>query len=170
MPLLKDGRLADDPWLTVADDEELPLGRYVIVTLDRWRAQRDTLVGRNGPLGLRLRSDQRPDEVAADLHHFDVIALEFPTFRDGRAYSTARRLRERFGYRGELRAVGNVLRDQWAFMRRCGFDAFEVERADAERAWAESAGEIGVHYQPAADRRPAAMALRRARGAPPIPS
>lgn len=164
MPLLKDGRVTDDPWRTVADDAELPFGRHVIVTLDRWRAERDTLVGRNAPLGLRLKSDQRPDEVVPDLHHFDVIALEFPTFRDGRAYSTARRLRERFGYRGEVRAVGEVLRDQWAFMRRCGFDAFEVERADAERAWAESEGEIGVAYQPAADRRPAVMALRRTPG------
>ena len=162
MPLLKDGRIADDPWLTVADDAPLPLGRYVIVTLDRWRAQRDALAGRNAPLGLRLGSGQRPDEVVPDLHHFDVVALEFPTFRDGRPYSTARRLRERFGYRGEIRAVGQVLRDQWAFMRRCGFDAFEVERADAERAWAESEREIGVHYQPAADRRPTAMRLRRA--------
>lgn len=170
MPLLKDGRLTDDPWLTVADDAELPLGRYVIVTLDRWRGERDTLVGRNAPLGLRLKSDQRPDEVVADLHHFDVIALEFPTFRDGRAYSTARRLRERFGYTGEVRAVGNVLRDQWAFMRRCGFDAFEVDHADAERAWADSVGEIGVVYQPAADRRPAAMTLRLAHGATSFPS
>lgn len=170
MPLLKNGRLTDDPWLSVADDADLPLGGHVIVSLDRWRAQHATLVGRNAPLGLRLRSDQRPDEVVPDLHHFDVIALEFPTFRDGRAYSTARRLRERFGYDGEIRAVGNVLRDQWAFMRRCGFDAFEVAGADAEKAWAESEGEIGVFYQPAADRRPAVASLRRPRGGVPFPS
>lgn len=170
MPLLKEGRIADDPWLTVADDADLPLGRHVIVTLDRWRTQRATLAGRNAPLGLHLRSDQRPDEVAADLHHFDVIALEFPTFRDGRAYTHARRLRQRFGYAGEIRAVGQVLRDQWAFMARCGFDAFEVNDADAERAWARAVSEIGVVYQPAADRRPAAMALRLAGRAAAFPS
>lgn len=162
MPLLKEGRIVDDPWQNVADDAELPLGAHAIVSLERWRAQRDSLAGRNAPLGLRLRSDQRPDEVVPDLHHFGVIAVEFPTFRDGRAYSTARRLRERFGYAGELRAVGHVLRDQWAFMRRCGFDAFEVADADAVKAWAEAEREIGVHYQPAADRRPTAMRLRRA--------
>jgi len=161
MPLLKDGRLADDPWIEVGGDEALPDDGQLIVTLARWRESRDKLVKRNQPVGVRLRSDEFPDEIAGDLEHFAVIALEFPTFRDGRAYSHARKLRERLGYAGELRAVGNVLRDQWVFMRRCGFDAFEVRGGkEAEAAWQEAAGEIGVQYQPAADRRPGVLALR----------
>lgn len=160
MPLLKDGRLVDDPWRTVPDAAELPSEGQVIVGLDHWRDNRENLVKRNVPLGIRLRSDEFPDEISEDLDRFAVIALEFPTFRDGRAYSHARRLRERLGFKGELRAVGNVLRDQWVFMLRCGFDAFEVEDEGAEAAWRSASGEIGVHYQPAADLRPGVVALR----------
>ncbi|MHA1154101.1 MAG: DUF934 domain-containing protein, partial [Alphaproteobacteria bacterium] len=96
---------------------------------------------------------------------FQVIALEFPSFGDGRAYSYARLLRERHGYRGELRAVGNVLRDQALFMRRCGFDAFEVAEGTAVAGWREALGEISVFYQPTEDGRPAAPGLRNQRAA-----
>lgn len=161
MPLLKGGRVVEDGWTTVEDSADLPSGEPVLVSLDRWKAEHERLRERNAPLGVRLKSDQFPDDIADDLGRFDVIALEFPTFKDGRAYSHARRLRERFGYAGELRAVGNVLRDQWAFMARCGFDAFEVDGTDVEAAWAEAANEIGVAYQPATDRRPWAAAQRR---------
>ncbi len=89
-----------------------------------------------------------------------MIALEFPSFGDGRAYSYARLLRERHGYRGELRAVGNVLRDQALFMRRCGFDAFEVAEGTGIAGWREALGEISVFYQPTEDGRPATPALR----------
>jgi uncharacterized protein (DUF934 family) len=89
-----------------------------------------------------------------------VIALEFPKFGDGRAYSYARLLRERYGFRGELRAVGNVLRDQALFMLRCGFDAFEVTEGTPIEGWREALGEISVVYQPTADGRPVAHGLR----------
>jgi uncharacterized protein (DUF934 family) len=161
MPLLKGGKVAEDNWQTVDDGDDLPLNGQVIVSLDRWLAEREFLVGHNSPLGIRLRSDQRADDIGDDLDRFDVILLDFPTFRDGRAYSQARRLRERFGYRGEVRAVGNVLRDQWAFMQRCGFDSFEIDAADAEAVWAATDSEISVFYQPGADRRPSVLALRQ---------
>ena len=106
MPLIKGDRIVDDPWIAVDDEDELPEGAPAIVSLARWRAERDTLAGRNAPLGIRLRADQPPGEIAADLDRFQVIALEFPSFGDGRAYSYARLLRGRHGYRGELRAVG----------------------------------------------------------------
>ena len=112
------------------------------------------------PLGLRLKSDQAPSAIAGDIERFDVLALEFPKFTDGRAYSSARLLRERHGFRGELRAVGNVLRDQLVFMRRCGFDSFQIpETADAA-AWAGSLRGISVVYQPATDTRATALAAR----------
>ena len=102
--------------------------------------------------------------VADDVAHFGLNALEFPSFTDGRAYSSARLLRERYGFTGELRAVGNVLRDQFAFMLRCGFNAFEVRDTDAG-AWPEAVREIGVWYQPAGDRHVTAMRLRHRRAA-----
>lgn len=161
MPLIKGDRIAEDPWIAVGDEEVLPEGAPAIVSLARWRAERDTLAGRNAPLGIRLRADQPPGEIAAELDRFQVIALEFPSFGDGRAYSYARLLRARHGYRGELRAVGQVLRDQALFMRRCGFDAFEVAAGTGVAGWREALGEISVFYQPAEDGRPAAHGLRR---------
>ena len=161
MPLIKQGKVTRDPWTFVPDGEDIPMSMPVIVTLERWMAERDRLTGHNAPFGIRLRSDEQPEDIADDVHRFDVIALEFPAFKDGRAYSSARLLRERFGYEGELRAVGNVLRDQLMFMVRCGFDAFELDKdADAER-WTEAIDEISVFYQPAADDRTPVPALRK---------
>ncbi len=164
MPLIKDDEIIDDPWVAVDDEEALPEGAPAIVSLARWRGERAALAGRNAPLGIRLRADQPPAEIAVDLDRFQVIALEFPSFGDGRAYSYARLLRERYGYRGELRAVGNVLRDQALFMRRCGFDAFEVAEGTGVAGWRESLGEISVFYQPTEDGRPAAPGLRATAG------
>jgi uncharacterized protein (DUF934 family) len=129
MPLIKNDKLIEDSWVAANDDEPLPLAEAIIVSLERWQAARGELLSRNGRLGLRLKSDQSPVLVAEDLEHFDLIALEFPKFKDGRAYSYARLLRERYGYKGELRAVGEVLRDQLIFMHRCGFDARRRRRS-----------------------------------------
>ena len=110
MPLLKNGAIVEDGWAALADaGEPAPEGK-IIVTLEQWRDGRERLLGHNGRLGLRLKSAQSPAEVVDDLEHFDLVALEFPRFGDGRAYSHARLLRERYGFPGELRAVGNVLR------------------------------------------------------------
>lgn len=168
MPLIKDGLLAEDSWVHVDDEAELsadvrPADKHPIVSLERWQAEHETLRQRNAPLGIRLKSDQSPAEIADDIGHFAVIALDFPKFTDGRAYSSARLLRERYGYKGELRAVGNVLRDQFLFMQRCGFDSFEVKDAKAAEAWAESIAAISVSYQPGADARRPAIALRHRR-------
>ncbi len=162
MPLLKDGRIVDDVWTPLSDDAALTPEGDLIVSLERWQAERDGLLARNGRLGLRLKSDQSPAGIAEDLAHFDIIALEFPRFGDGRAYSSARLLRERYGFTGELRAVGNVLRDQLFFMMRCGFDSFEVASDKAAEAWQEAISEIALWYQPTADGRTSAGVLRRA--------
>ena len=154
MALIKDKVLvAEDSWTHVGDEDELPAAGGAIVTLARWRAERETLAGRNAPLGVLLASHEGPEEVADDLDRFDLIAVSFPQFKDGRGYSTGRLLRERYGFTGELRAVGNVLRDQLAFMARCGFDSFEyagrTDPAEALKAF----DEIAIVYQTAADRR-----------------
>lgn len=162
MPLLKDGKLADDNWTLLAEGADATLGD-VIVTLEQWQSGGERLRGHNGRLGLRLKSDQSPAQVAEDLAHFDLVALEFPRFGDGRAYSYARLLRERYGFKGELRAVGNVLRDQLLFMLRCGFDAFEIGNPGAVEAWRDAVAEIDLFYQPTGSSGPTLGALRRAR-------
>lgn len=168
MPLIKDNRFAKDIWVALSDEDALPVSAPVapvIVSLERWRAERDQLLARSAPLGVRLRSDQAPAELAEDLRYFALIALEFPKFTDGRAYSHARLLRERYGFGGELRAVGMVLRDQYPFLLRCGFDAFEVTADIDLDDWRDALGEVSVVYQPATDRRRWVAALRQSRPA-----
>lgn len=163
MPLVKDRKIIEDEWTHIADGEDVPMTAAIIVSADRWIADRASLVHRNGPIGVRLRNDQSPEELGEDLYRFGVIALEFPAFKDGRAYTQARLLRERHRFGGEIRAIGDVLRDQFLFMRRCGIDAFEIRKqADAE-AFGQTIDEISVFYQPAADdRRPAFEQRKRA--------
>ncbi len=161
MPLVKDGRVTEDEWKAVGDDDARPDGCSIIVTLDRWQNEREELRKCNQPLGIRLRSDQSPNLIEEDLGHFGLIALEFPVYKDGRAYSYARRLRDEMGYEGEIRAVGNVLRDQFLFMLRCGFDSFEVQKEKDVAAWKDALAEMSVFYQPGADTRTPVLSLRQ---------
>lgn len=133
--LIKNGIVVEDHWVTVSDDAAIPDDRPAIVPLDRWRRERASLDGRDAPLGVRLASHDTLDEIDEALRDFDLVALEFPAFTDGRSYSTARLLRERHGYTGELRAVGQILRDQAQFMARCGFDTFELPDDARAGAW-----------------------------------
>ncbi len=133
--LIKDGALADDRWALLRDARALadvPAQGAVIVPLALWAAERDALALR-GEVGVLLGPADDADALAPDVASLPVIAIDFPTFADGRGYSLARLLRERHGYRGELRAVGDVLRDQLYLMAECGFDAFVV-RADRDAA------------------------------------
>jgi uncharacterized protein (DUF934 family) len=163
MPLLKDGAIIDDRWRHLADDDPLPGTDAVIVSLARWRADR-ALAGRPGPLGLALKNSEPVQPLASELHRFELIALEFPKFTDGRAYSQARLLRERLGFAGELRATGQVLPDQLLFMQRCGFDAFEIAKGDPLAAWRRALASFSVFYQPAGDGRRSVTSLRRVFG------
>src|SRR5690606_24166338 len=159
--LIRNGEHVDAPFADMTAADEIPVRVPVIVTFDQWRASRDGLVARRDPIGIRLRSDESPESIADELDHFAVIALEFPKFRDGRAYSYARILRERLGYTKELRAVGDVLLEQLHFMLRCGFDAFEIRDPDPLGAYRAAAADYTVWYQPTGDGRPTAMELRR---------
>lgn len=160
MPLIKDGELTADSWTSLADDAPVPGNGAVIVSAARWLKDRDVLSGRVEPVGVRLKSDDRIEEIEADLGKFGVVVLEFPAFTDGRAYSTARLLRDRDDYTGEIRAAGNVLFDQLAFMTRCGFNAFEVSEKINAGAWKKALAEVDVKYQPAADSSVPAYRLR----------
>ena len=149
--LIKNGAVAEDRWIAIDEDGELSGEWPVIVSLARWRKDRDLLQTRNTPVGLRLSSDDPLDEIVPDLDRFFLIALDFPAFTDGRPYSTARLLRERHGFTGELRAVGQVLRDQAQFLTRCGFDSFELPGGSEAEDWLRGLDSIAVHYQPASD-------------------
>jgi uncharacterized protein (DUF934 family) len=154
-------------WLGAQENEPLP-DAPVILSKPRWLAERDRLAGRNAPLGLRLEPGEAIDDIAADLPRFALVALSFPKFSDGRAFSTARLLREKHGFAGGLRAVGEVLSDQVPFMRRCGFDSFGVTHGPTRRALAEGRiADVTLHYQPAGLPEPAAGTrpwLRRTAG------
>lgn len=163
MALVKNGELVESSFVDASGAEAIPASGAVIVSLEQWQAHRDELIARGTPLGIRLHSDQPPELYAEDLPHFAVVALEFPKFRDGRAYSYARLLRERYKYQGELRAVGEVLLEQLFFMLRTGFDAFEIESADPLGDYRTALGDFSVWYQPAADGRPTAIQLRHAK-------
>jgi uncharacterized protein (DUF934 family) len=160
MALIKDGKLVTDTFVDASGLEPLPPTGAVLVTYDQWQAQRAALLARGTPLGIRLHSDQPPELIAADLVHFALVALEFPKFRDGRAYSYARLLRERYAFTGELRAIGDVLLEQLFFMLRTGFNAFEIQGADPLGAYRTALGDLSVWYQPTGDGRPTAMQLR----------
>lgn len=148
--VIKNRQIVEDRWQHVADAAELPDGP-VIVSWTRWQKERGALLERGQTLGVRLPNTVNVSDIAADLPALAVVALEFPKFSDGRAHSQARLLRERYGYRGEIRAVGDVLRDQLLFMARNGFDAFEL-RADRSLEDALKAfDEFTVTYQAAAD-------------------
>jgi uncharacterized protein (DUF934 family) len=163
MAILKHGVPQRNDWLSLADDAALPEGTAVIVSLARWQAERNSLVQRNAPVGVRLKSDQSPVALAVDLDHVALVAIEFPKFTDGRGFSYARMLRDRFGYAGEIRAVGQVLRDQYLFMVRCGIDTVELPDDISIQGYVEALGEFSVWYQPASDDRIPVVAKRHQR-------
>lgn len=160
MALLKDGAIAVDTYTDASAAEALPATGDIIVSLKQWEEQRAALVQRDSALGIKLLSDEKPAAIQHDLQHFAVIALDFPAFRDGRAYSYARLLRERYAYAGELRAVGDVLLEQLHFMHRVGFNSFALQDNDAARAWKIAADDISVWYQPTEDGRTTALQRR----------
>jgi len=160
MPLIKNGAPAEDTYTLVADDAPLPDGP-VIVSLQRFRADRDSLLARNTPVGVRLASDQSPDVLGSDLERLALVVLEFPKFRDGRPFSWARLLRTRLKFTGEIRATGDFLYDQIAFMVRVGFDGFDLPPSITAQLFQRALGEMTNVYQPSADGRKTIFDLRR---------
>lgn len=149
MQVIKNRQIIEDTWTPVADDAELPPGK-VLVSVARWNREHAHLVGRKEPVGVRFAPDDSP-EALQNLAQIPLIAVEFPKFSDGRGYSHARLLRERYGYKGELRAVGNVLRDQLFYMARCGIDSFALQPGKDIQGALEAFNEFSVTYQGAAD-------------------
>jgi uncharacterized protein (DUF934 family) len=129
--LIKDRAIVDDQWELIrepvdADTLRKMDGRNVILPLQSWLDQREALATRPGLTGVWLKNSELPEPIAPWLAQIPLIALDFPVFTDGRAYSSARELRQNLGYTGELRAIGDVLCDQLFYMSRCGFNAFAM--------------------------------------------
>jgi uncharacterized protein (DUF934 family) len=152
---------AEDPFTAVADDQPVPPGD-VIVSKTRFLADGERLLSEGRAVGVRLEPDEAVEDLAYDLPRIALIALAFPKFRDGRAYTSARLLRERYAYPGEVRAVGDVLREQAGFMLRCGIDAYEPADGSTPEEWEAATHRFRHVYQRAADGRTPAFAERGA--------
>jgi uncharacterized protein (DUF934 family) len=169
MPLIKNGRVTEDRYLRVLDDAPIPDGVPVIVPAARFLADADEMLRRDAPTGVEWPNNRKVAELEPYLDRLAVIVLAFPNFKDGRGYSQARLLRERHGFVGELRATGQILRDQFLFLVRAGFDALEVVKQSDADAFASTLARYTVFYQDAGDDRVPAMRRRLARIATPAP-
>ncbi len=150
MALWRRGGFSDSVWSSLADDSPIPEEGPVVVSLRRWLAEGETLTARKSPVGVAVAAGAEAQAHLADLAGRPLVVLAFAKFADGRAFSYARMLRDRYGFRGELRAVGDVLIDEIPLMLRCGFNSFEV--VDPPTLSALQTGRLpgpAIHYQPA---------------------
>ena len=151
--------LANDSATSVADDQDMPSGD-VIISLTRFQAEGDQLLSEGRKVGVRIEPADEVEALAYDLPRVALVAVAFPKFRDGRAFTSATLLRERLGYKGEIRAVGDVLLEQAGFMVRCGIDAFEPADGSTPQQWAHAVHRHRHVYQRAADARTPAFVER----------
>jgi len=168
MPLITGDALIADSFTTVADEAPLPESGGAIVSLARFQKDRDALLARNAPIGVELKAAENPEALGDDLHRLSVVALDFPTFRDGRAFSWARLLRTRLGYTGQVRAVGKFIYDQINFQHRVGFDAWIVPEGFSLEQFRRALSEITNVYQPSTDGRRTIRQMRAADGKKPL--
>lgn len=164
--LIKDGAIIENIWTLIAKPEadanlvEIPTGN-VIIPLSIWIAQKNQLQSRND-VGVWLDSDETAEQIGEDSKKLPLVAVNFPLFMDGRAFSTAKLLRERFGFKGELRAIGNLIRDQLCYLRRCGVNAFAFNNPDIKLEEAvKSLNDFSEYYQASVDQ-PLPLFRRRA--------
>lgn len=157
--LIKAQNFAADVFAPVGDDAALPEGP-VLVSLARFRKDREALLARNTPVGVQLKAEENPESLGEDVQRLSLVALEFPKFRDGRAFSWARILRTRLGYQGELRAVGDFLFDQINYQHRVGFDAWVVPDDFTIEQFRRAFSEMTNVYQPSTDGKKTIRELR----------
>jgi uncharacterized protein (DUF934 family) len=173
MALIRHRKPVSDNWqllreLPAGEDGALPPlpGGDLIVPLSAWRRARAQLVAREGRIGVWLGGDDEPADIAEDLAHLSVVAVEFASFTDGRGYSIGRLLRQRYGWAGELRAVGDVQRDQLFYLMRCGFDAFSLRDGEDVEVALTAFEDFSERYQAAVDQ-PLPLFRRRETGLQP---
>lgn len=149
--LIKDGAIAHDRWTLLKEATgpevlQVLLGKNLIVPLRFWKEYRQELNEYSGEIAVWLNSDEDVAEIADHLPQLSLVALNFPVFSDGRSYSNARALRQRYDYQGEIRAIGDVARDQLFYMSRCGFDAFELRYDQDEELCLQAFNDFKTTY------------------------
>jgi len=172
--LLRNGRIVDDDWTYAAEASggaDAPaagspaagspaLDSAIIIAFDQWLADKPAWLAHPGRLGVVLQPAHKVELLVPDLPRFDLIGAEFPGPAEGRGYTQARLLRERYTFKGELRATGAIRRDQLFFLARCGFDSFELQPGDLSDA-ADALSTFSAEYQPANDAGLARQLTRR---------
>lgn len=150
MQVIKDKKIVEDHWMHIADDP-IPAEGCITVSTARWKMEQDALLARDGELGLRISPEDRIEDFAADLRHFQLIGLEFPAFTDGRLFSAATILRRHYRYQGEIRALGEFIRDQIFFLSRVGVNSFEIKDTSDLEGALSALEDFSVRYQVASD-------------------
>ncbi|HEY7658372.1 MAG TPA: DUF934 domain-containing protein [Burkholderiales bacterium] len=168
--IIKGMSVVSDPWRRLERESDgslppVPPSGDIIVPLALWQRLREELLARPGRLGVWLDSHEDPAAIAEDLHLLVVVAVKFPKVGDGRGYSIAHLLRERYGWRGELRAFGDIWRDQLFFLASCGFDAFALREGEDPYAALGALDEFSETYQGSV-RQPLPLFRRRHRPLP----
>jgi len=151
MKILKNRQVIQDSWKTLSTDDALTDGD-LIIPFERWLSELEVLQSRSGKTGVLISSDTNIQAVIENLNHFDLVALNFPKYTDGTCFSYAFLLRERHKFSGELRAVGDIFRDQFAYLERCGFDAIQLTDEEALENGKIAFDEIPMRYQSSADK------------------
>lgn len=153
--IIKNGAIEPDGWALIetleAGDSDIPADGDIIVPLKVWQEQSGELANREGQVGVWLDSDEGPEAIASDLDKLPLVAINFPAFTDGRGYSYARLLRERYNFAGEVRAIGDIAQDQIFYMRRCGFDSFALKEGKDINEALNGLETITQAYQAATD-------------------
>ncbi len=144
----------DPTWTGAATGEQPGSGRRLLLSLEQWQTHGEALISAGNEVGVCLEPGEGPEGIAAILGRLGLVAVRFPAFTDGRGYSTARLLRQRYGWSGELRAVGDVLRDQMFYLARCGFDTFDLKDGESVAEALAGFGDFTEAYQAAVDRGP----------------
>jgi uncharacterized protein (DUF934 family) len=146
MQIIKDKRIIDDTWNYVADDAELKAGN-ISVSLARWKQDKQQLLTHDGKLGVRIGPADAVDDITPDLKNIQLIELDFPDFADGRLFSHAWLLRDRYDYPGEIRATGHYMTDQVFYLSRVGVNAFSPEKAEDLPVVLSHLNDFTVKYQ-----------------------
>lgn len=151
MKVINHGEIVEDSWIHVDDDDQLPSGGCVTVSLERLKSLSEAEAKLPSKLGVRIGPAQQVNELETHIPRLELVSLAMHPFTDGRSFTQARMLRERFGFKGEIRVTGDFLRDQMYYLQRLGVDSFEFEEGTDLNDRLKAFTEFTVTYQAAQD-------------------